>query len=566
MSKYPKIDSTDFYEDITTLFNTYKIKNKKINYNEYCAPNKPFELLPPQKFVSQYINPKTPYSNLLIYHKIGSGKTCASIQIAEQWKSKRNIIIILPASLILNYMNELRGACGEYLSVAERKELNELNSNSLKYKQIIKKSDDKINKYYSIYSYNKFINNIDKISLKNSLVIIDEIQNLISENGHYYQLISKKLFNATDAKIVLMSATPMFNRPSEIALIINLLKHKSDTLLPTGSAFDELFIKSHTVNGVIKYSINNVDLLKQFFKGYVSYYRGAPDITFPILKIKYKYCIMSQFQYNIYKNVLKNEFKDNNNNAEFFSELPNNFFIGTRMVSNITYPNRKLNENGLSSLTKNHILYDLNKYSCKFFTIMEKIKMSSGKIFIYSNFKEYGGIRSFIKILDAFGYSNFISSGPGFHRYCIWSSDESHSVKTNIYSTFNSIDNINGKLIKIILGSPSIKEGVSLNSIRQVHIIEPYWNISRLQQIIGRASRFCSHKYLDPDKRFVKVYIYLAVSPDNTDTIDKHIKLIADNKNKLITEFETILKQSAVDCSLNLNANNTENEKIICDK
>ena len=55
---------------------------------------------------------------------------------------------------------------------------------------------------------------------------------------------------------------------------------------------------------------------------------------------------------------------------------------------------------------------------------------------------------------------------------------------------------------------PAIKEGVSLLRVKYVHIIEPYWNLSRLEQVIGRAVRFCSHKDVEEDKRIVKVYIY----------------------------------------------------------
>jgi hypothetical protein len=564
MPQYPDIDSDFFYSDVVKLYNDYKIKADNSTYDEYCSVNKSFKLLPPQQFVAQFINPKTPYSNLLVFHKIGSGKTCAAIQIAEQWITKRRIVVVLPASLILNFMNELRGMCGNYLTDKERKILKTVSTTSPEYKKIINISDTRINKYYTIYSYNKFIDNIDTISLKNSVLIVDEIHNMISEHGSNYTTLYHKLKQSPkDLKIILMSATPMFDKPSEIALIINLLKDKGENNLPVGIAFNEMFIKSHK-NGT-SYDINNVDLFKQYIRGYISYYKGAPDYTFPEMFIKYKYCTMSNFQYNIYKNILANE-SPNATNITNMLDLPNHFFIGTRMVSNIVYPNKKLNNAGLESLTKSHILHDLDKYSCKFFAIMKKIQSSSGKIFIYSSFKEFGGIRSFIKILDIYGYSNFVDTGSGHRRYCIWSSDETSIIKNKIFTTFNSVDNIYGKHIKILLGSPSIKEGVSLNSIRQVHILEPYWNLSRIQQIIGRASRFCSHKYLKADERNVKVYIYIAVAPDDTDTIDKHIKHIADNKNKLIMQFEKALKESAVDCKLNLNANNTENEKIICDK
>ena len=97
-----------------------------------------------------------------------------------------------------------------------------------------------------------------------------------------------------------------------------------------------------------------------------------------------------------------------------------------------------------------------------------------------------------------------------------------------------------------MLGSLSIKEGVSLLRVEQVHILEPYWNISRLKQIIGRAIRYCSHKDLPKRRRFVEVFLYLSTYPKEK-TIDEYIWNLAKKKNKLITSFEDALKEKAID-------------------
>lgn len=124
-------------------------------------------------------------------------------------------------------------------------------------------------------------------------------------------------------------------------------------------------------------------------------------------------------------------------------------------------------------------------------------------------------------------------------------------------------DNIKGGKIKIVLGSPAIKEGVSFKNIRQVHIMEPYWNLARLAQVIGRASRFCSHKDLPEEKRLVRVYIYIAVHENIKETVDQYIMKLAHQKSKLVNEFETALKEIAIDCSLFKNANVYEGENDI---
>ena len=88
MVKYPKIDDIDFYNKINQIFKKFKIKNENLTSDQICYPSK-FKLQLPQKFVSEFINPSTPYKGLLLFHQIGAGKTCAAISIAENFKKKK---------------------------------------------------------------------------------------------------------------------------------------------------------------------------------------------------------------------------------------------------------------------------------------------------------------------------------------------------------------------------------------------------------------------------------------------------------------------------------------------
>jgi hypothetical protein len=84
-----------------------------------------------------------------------------------------------------------------------------------------------------------------------------------------------------------------------------------------------------------------------------------------------------------------------------------------------------------------------------------------------------------------------------------------------------------------------------------------------MQQIIGRAVRYCSHKLLDKDDRFVDIYIYLAVHNNEKRTVDQYISYLASQKHKLISKFEMAMKESAIDCDLFKLANGKE---IVCNK
>ena len=242
---YPTYKDPKFYKKITSKYKKYTISKRRPSFSQICYP-KEFKLQPQQQFLAKYINPKTPYKGIMVMHDIGSGKSISSIMVAEAWKKYRKIKVVVPASLIGNYRDELRSpATGTaYITNANRQKLKEFHPASDEYKAIINHSNKKIDKYYTIYSYNKFVElaKEGKISLRNSVLIIDEVQNVVSEDGTYYETIYDTIYDApASLRIVLLSATPIFNKPVEIALTMNLLRLPYE--LPTGREFEKMFIQ-----------------------------------------------------------------------------------------------------------------------------------------------------------------------------------------------------------------------------------------------------------------------------------------------------------------------------------
>jgi superfamily II DNA or RNA helicase len=562
MSKYPDIDDSNFQEKIGKIYHKFKLEKTNKSFKNICFPNK-FTYQLPQLFVSQFINPNTPYKGLLVYHKIGAGKTCAAIQIAEQWKHKKNIIFSCPASLTSNFYKELRSDCtgNEYVSQKEKDILSTLNPESREYEKLIENINSRIDKHYEILSYNKLVDYIKNgelttRDLKNSIMIIDEVQNIVSEHGSNYKIIKEFIDKAPDNfRIILLSATPIFDKPIELALTINLLKPQNE--LPIGNEFNETFLDVKiSKKNIVKYDIKNENLLKKYLSGYISYYQGAPEYVFPERREKIIKCPMSEYQYSCYKTVDNASGGPGSGDVSDIFKLPKNFLLGLRMISNIAFPNKLANEQGFKALTKKNMdLENLEIYSSKLAKLIHKLITNSGLNFVYSNFREYGGIKTIVKILEHHGYKNFLEHGIGKKRYAIWSGDENIEEKELIRTVFNSEDNFNGSKIKIILGSPAIKEGVSLLRVRYVHVLEPYWNMSRYEQVIGRAIRFCSHKDVPEDKRYVKVYLYLAMLPDYVNenkeikkySVDEHIYKLAQMKKFITDKFEDIIKKSAID-------------------
>ncbi len=336
-------------------------------------------------------------------------------------------MIVVPASLKGNFRSELRSACAgnKYLKENERELLKKLHPSEPAYKEIIKKSDVRIDKYYTIYSYNKFISLIKQNTLKlvNTLLIIDEVHNMVSETGTYYETLYDVIHSAPKTlRLIIMSATPIFDKPMEIALTMNLLLR--DKQIPTGSDFIQTFINiKHTSKGIM-YNAKNIDLFKTYLRGYVSYYRGAPPYTFPHMELHIVRCKMSDKQFKLYRKVVTLE-KHTDVKDYVTADISNSFFIGTRMISNVIFPNGLINKDGFDSLEDDDLqVAEIKQYSPKFLKILRKIKKCEGTVFVYSNFKEYGGIKTLARILEHHHFRNYEYHGAGIRRFAIWTGDQ----------------------------------------------------------------------------------------------------------------------------------------------
>jgi hypothetical protein len=121
-------------------------------------------------------------------------------------------------------------------------------------------------------------------------------------------------------------------------------------------------------------------------------------------------------------------------------------------------------------------------------------------------------------------------------------------------------------------------EGISLRNVQYVHIMEPYWNPVRTDQVIGRARRICSHNSLPEKDRFVEVNLYLSVLPDidlpeiikddlvgnKPGSTDEYLYNLSQKKRNLSEEILSCIRRASIDCSLygedclNLNTKNPD--------
>jgi hypothetical protein len=145
-------------------------------------------------------------------------------------------------------------------------------------------------------------------------------------------------------------------------------------------------------------------------------------------------------------------------------------------------------------------------------------------------------------------------------------------------------NNTMGEIIKVLMITSSGAEGISLKNVRYVHITEPYWHPVRIEQVIGRARRICSHQELPAELRTVTVFLYLMtfsqkqLKSDDTIELRLHDKSrkddvtpvstdetlyeIATAKEAVATNILKAVKEASIDCALHLKSN--ASEKLQC--
>jgi hypothetical protein len=291
LSSYYMNNRKIFVNFINSFFERYREELENVEKTITCESLKgadSFSLLTHQKIVKDYMNLYTPYRGLLLYHKLGTGKTCTSIAIAEGMKSHQRVIVMTPKSLRDNYMEELK-KCGDFMYKKNQywewvsdpdtfetlssvlglsveyikrnkgawlvdisKEPNMLSSNDMK--SLDEQLNEMIQNKYTFINYNglrparlqELTDDYEKNLFDDCVIIIDEAHNFISlivnklqkekaiaenargEKEKMPKAMSLKLYeylmSAKNARIVMLSGTPIINYPNEIGILFNILR------------------------------------------------------------------------------------------------------------------------------------------------------------------------------------------------------------------------------------------------------------------------------------------------------------------------------------------------------
>tara|TARA_B110001454_G_scaffold218686_1_gene247448 strand:- start:133 stop:3939 length:3807 start_codon:yes stop_codon:yes gene_type:complete len=704
-TRYPHLDDPNFtlkiskkkeFNEVKILKKTKKeIENIEQESNKLCNPNIEFELEPHQMFVRNFLSFETPYNSLLLFHGLGTGKTCSSISVCEEMRTyykqigiKKKIMIIASPVVQENYklqlfddrkLKKINGLWNIKACTGNKfiKEVNPMNIKDLTKEKIVKQIKKIIRQSYEFMGYIEFankINNLIKIKksvdentrtkrkiylikkeFSNRLLVIDEVHNIrsISKNRRTTQNMLDLVSHAENMKLLLLTATPMFNDAKEIIWLANLM-NLNDKRFPI--EITDIFDKKGDFIMDSKGANKGKELLIQKITGYVSYVSGENPFTFPYriwpyeaenphslkkleehsewnypttqingleitdhMKIKYLDLVITKLsnqQQQAYNYIIEREKKKHPILNEPRQGIQYTVIDGPLQALNITYPHEDLNnkpvniekylygKNGLkrvmhySQKIKKKFEYveeiekkfgrifssigghdsPLYKCSSKIYSIIKNIINNEGVTLIYSNYID-GGCVPIALALEEIGIVRYGSKDKSLFKkspvkpmkiskkysakYIMITGDKLLSPNNKLeLKACTHPENINGEKVKVIIISKAGSEGLDFKNIRQVHILEPWFNINRMDQIIGRAVRNKSHCSLPYNKRNVEIYLYGSQLDNDIEPIDLYVYRLAEYKSIRIGLITRILKENAIDCLINYNQQNMISTKI----
>jgi hypothetical protein len=620
-----------------------------------------FELTSTQKFLKRFLNPRNPYRSILLFHGTGVGKSCSAVSIAEGYlpelmKIGKKVYVLLNPSVKESFRkniffkvklesDDVEEQCtrNTYLKNVKLTDKNKT--------KVAKSIDNQINQRYDFMGYLQFANTLEKHTdriakrmdltddekklriikyikqiYSDSVIIIDEVHNIKeTTDSNDTKKITKSLelvlTHADNVKLILLTATPMFDTPQEIVYILNLLLLNERR----GKIDEKLFFNKDVLLD------SKLDLFRYKIQGLVSYVRGENPIFFPA-KVYPSNIIPNSKMPN--KKIIDNTevpiadedkitnlklvpvsmgIKQQEVYDKIIAEDKDSFRLSSLSCSNVIFPSEddniisKYGNLGFEScfepvddkgelMRKKGIKYrprenfdfnefvdSIDKYSGKISSILKNIKESKGIIFIYSRFL-WTGVIPIAFCLEKLGFNRFGTGGNLLSgitqtnkmksstltdpRYIIITGDPAFNSES-IYKRYLELerDNKDGSQVKVILGTESAAEGLDFKMLREVHILEPFFHLSKNDQVVGRAIRRCSHTLLDFKDRNVMVYQYVSVKQGEenkahyTETVDLELYRNAEQKDKRVAKVTYILKKNSVDCEINRPINALLNKK-----
>lgn len=648
-----------------------------------------FETTAIQQLVARFLSPMTPYRSLLLNHGVGVGKTCTAITVSEAFLEVmpyKKVYIIAPSAIADGFRRTIfnpkllkrttpaeRAATGHAWTSPQCTGMTYLeltgNTANTNLDEIGTQTSRIISKRYVVKGYIAFANMIeaeykrvgqiqghmtddDKTEVlmrmfSDSLMIVDEAHNLrdadaqsksdepditavtAANEGKAITPILKRIAEVAEGmRLMLMTATPMYDTAPEIIHLLNLL-------ILNDTKDSERQLQLNTVFGSDKKLLESGEiLLANEIKKYVSYMRGENPNTFP-LRLNPPETTSRKFYDGEYVRKLATTRAEGEERAIVLSETHKNILAAlpivitgvlsdslvggnlTRALSgdsgsmldqimqmgNISYTDELYGSRGWEACMKEDIItvkstrikqYDISDkfkktadgtgftldelfgaslhiHAPKIANIVKSITSAEGMSFVYSRYVKAGAL-VIAAALELVGWCRVLPDGTpapllkqqkprgGYTHYYVLLTGDPEISAPNISSlieyatTFETSEQAEkGTRVKAIIGSQIASEGLDLKCIRELHILDGWYHLNRIEQIEGRGVRFCSHVALEMAKRNCLIYLHAIDIPDY-ESADLYAYRIAVKKAQPIGRVTSLIKRYAWDCMMNINA------------
>lgn len=454
-----------------------------------------------------------------------------------------------------------------------------------------------IKEFYEFMAYNSFGNlilsklggtekDIDREwvheNFDNRLLIIDEAHNIReSKDDEGMKGVTRALENlvkvADGLVLVFLTATPMYDTFSEIVFYMNLFLWNDRKQKPTESVKITDFFNP---DATLKAGAGG-EQFRKWCQDYVSFVKGENPFTFPFRlpppKSVSRDAITTSFlgkpippaERIQYLALVGSEAKGAQLSAlkglETEDEEEKKRVLMQTTIA-VTPGNKSFNEL-FKSVGKQYDYVSesfltpekLPEYSAKFVSILKSIDAGSGICLVYSNFVALGA-RLFAMALEEHGYTpytgNTILASPSFKgntkgRYILLTSDYTEAELSKLLAAVKKPQNRDGSQIRVVVAGPIVSEGVDFRYMRQIHVVDPWWNMSRIEQVVGRGLRTCSHQVLPFEDQNCTVYFHVIRTDDGKECFDEYTyRTKVEQKAMKIARVRKVMAESAMDCPL----------------
>jgi len=599
----------------------------------------------------------TPYNGLLLFHGLGSGKTCAAMQVAEETfatsarvGTPRRTYVVAAPNLQTQFREKLYDADaltqrngvwtmpGCVAPELLREALPDPRSAEPK-ETIVKRLEQAVRRRYVFAGPDQLANSVAKVLSKysgivsgskraklqrramteafgNRLYIVDEAHDLrvggagSASTKRAWDALKKIAEMAEGTKLLLLTATPVFDAAMDILSLLNLLLlNDGRKPLQASKYFDS--------KGNLK-DAGAAGRLAKETAGYVSFVSSQDTDAFPFLlnpnQFGYRQPDIPPAQLNLRGEPIPDRRMlvdiANVELSAYQEGVVDHLMAYLRgkgkglgyteiarviMALNIVYPGfnpaepkpdpegyisarglrrtvKNLSGTGNRSRLSGPYVYDpasekvygdifapthIGEYSAKIARMLEEAK-GEGIVLVYSQYLESGAVPLALA-LERAGYARrdgpalWDAAGPAPPAerggYVLITGDKTLSPNNKAsVAMATAKDNARGERVKVVVISQTGSQGVDLRAIRQVHLLDPWYNLGRVAQIVGRARRRCSHVDLPPDQRNVSLYFYGTRLRNREEAADIYVYSLASDKAEEGGRITRALKEWSVDC------------------